>query len=229
MNTITDLLYTPVSYKGTKYSPLQHYQVDELILEQLDKKNLHVTNKIHHFKSNGEKLITKLDLGYLDDELNYSIAWRNSLDGSMSFQIANGTMVKICENMNIFGENKYKRRHIGNSTNEIINNVIDAIEGIDYVVEDHINFKQRLKEKEIYRKEMAHLIGDFYINESLITSNQLSILKKEIEAPTIDYKADNTYWDFYNKMTYSIKESHPLLFMNNHINVSNKFKELVYG
>jgi len=62
-----------------------------------------------------------------------------------------------------------------------------------------------------------------FLKEDFITSTQLNIIKREIENPTYDYGADSSMWQLYNFVTYSLKDVHPSLWMNNHMNAHKFF------
>jgi hypothetical protein len=46
-----------------------------------------------------------------------------------------------------------------------------------------------------------------------------------LEKPTHDYGAANSLWELYQFTTYSMKEVHPSLWMNNHIDAHSFFVE----
>jgi hypothetical protein len=57
----------------------------------------------------------------------------------------------------------------------------------------------------------------------LIRSTQLNIIKRELKAPTHDYGASGSLWELYQFTTFAMKEVHPSLWMNNHIEAHGFF------
>jgi hypothetical protein len=59
------------------------------------------------------------------------------------------------------------------------------------------------------------LMGVLYL-EGIITSTQVSIVKKEIIEPTHEAFKELTLWSFYNHVTFALKESHPTNYFKQH-------------
>jgi hypothetical protein len=85
--------------------------------------------------------------------------------------------------------------------------------------------KQRdgLKEIEIDLRAQAHLIGRMFIEDDIITSSQMNIIKSQIEHPQFDYGCKGSMWELYNHTTFALKEAHPTNWMKAHIDAHNFF------
>lgn len=83
--------------------------------------------------------------------------------------------------------------------------------------------REMMKTIEISPRLRAELIGRMFIEEDFIHSTQLNIISKEIKAPTHDYNAPNTMWELYNFTTFSMKQLHPSLWMESHIDAHTWF------
>jgi hypothetical protein len=221
--TKEQLVPCQVTYTGNNYSAITHKQVIETIGEYLYKNNFRPKGEIYLAGSNGQRAIGRIgfDIGE-DIECGYELSWKNSLDGSMSFGICSGMKTFICSNGSIYGDiSAYKRKHSGNANEEILFQIEKAISLIDETVKIHTERKRLMKEKEITHRTVAELIGRLHIEENIISSTQLGIIKKELENPSYNYCCNGSVWEFYQHCTHAIKETAPLTWHKVHTNLGN--------
>jgi hypothetical protein len=79
-----------------------------------------------------------------------------------------------------------------------------------------------MKQVELSKRVTSELLGRMYYEAGFLESTQLNIIKRELTHPTFDYNAPNSLWELYQFVTYSQKELHPSLWMQEHID-SHKF------
>lgn len=218
---------TPAVYEGAAYKPILHSVVINTINEFLDKKGLEIKKQHFLTDSKAHKAIGVLNLGALDDELDFTVAWRNSLDGSRTFSVVSGSIVNVCSNTNIWGDSyEFKRKHTGKAEEEVIVSLSRAIEDFDEIYTTHRLIRDRLKEINISNNTRSYITGELFLNNTLNTT-QLSTLKREIENSSHDYKAKDSIWELYNHCTLALKESHPANWIESHKKLSNYFKEAI--
>jgi hypothetical protein len=80
-----------------------------------------------------------------------------------------------------------------------------------------------MKQIELSKRDKAELLGRLFLEEELISTMQMNIIAKEIEAPTFDYGAPNSVWELYQHTTYAMKETHPRMWISDHIKAHNFF------
>ena len=85
--------------------------------------------------------------------------------------------------------------------------------------------REAMKNIEVDRKVQAELIGRMMIEKQFIESTQMNIIKRELDKPTHDYGCENSLWELYQFTTFSMKDTHPSLWMNNHIDAHEFFVE----
>lgn len=213
-----------VTYQGNAYSPITHKQVIETIGEYLYNKGITVKSENYLAASQGQRAIGRLAIGYGDNECGYEISWKNSLDGSMSFGICSGMHTFICSNGSVYGDiSAYKRKHSGNANQQILGEIEKAVNLIEQTVKLHIERRNRMKEMEISKRTIAELCGKMFIEEEIITSTQLGIIKKEIENPSFNYCCDGSVWQFYNHCTHATKETTPMSWHKTHQKLGDYF------
>lgn len=209
----------PVATKS--YAPVSHYSIVNEVREELDKKNLIVRNTDYIPGRDGKQLVGYMNINSGDPELGFRFGFRNSYDKSMSAAVVAGGNIWICGNGQVHGEIAFIRKHTGSVAQELKQKIIFAI---DKMYEEHVILKrhnERMKQIEVNNNQVAHLAGELFMQEEIITSTQLNILKKEVENPSFNYNADGTLWNFYNGVTHALKTSHPTEYFNRHQRLHN--------
>jgi hypothetical protein len=100
----------------------------------------------------------------------------------------------------------------------------NVIQSAIYQYEQIGEDKEKMKLKLLDNRQMAELAGRMFIEEKMLTANQMSELKREIYH--IEHFHNDTLWDFYNHTTHSLKKSHPGQIVSNHARVHNFVMEL---
>lgn len=231
MNTVNrivenkDILYNiPVTYKGNRYAPVQHGVVIDTIENYVQSQGLVIKKEQFLSASNGQQIIGKYTIGHPNIELKPMLAFKNSLDGSMSFGICSGSIVSICSNGCVFGDEfMFKRKHMGEAKSDILESIKLATDAIYKTLDQHIEVAQQLKDKILTKREISTLVGQLFIEDKIIQLEQLNIIKKELEIPTHTYYNPESAWDFYNYCTYALKDTHPQQWHKQHKQLGNFF------
>jgi len=189
------------------------------IQEHLDKKGYKVAEERYLTANNGQILTGNLRIQDESDlELMPSINFVNSYNRTRKASIRVCAMVLICKNglMGSTEHGSYSRKHIGEKALPDFRKHLElAVNGLDAEFERLLKNKQEMKEIELHKKIKAQLVGDMLLNEDLITSTQLGILKKEINFS--EHFKGNSLWDFYNHVTESFKDTHPSFYDKQHV------------
>lgn len=226
--TTKEALYEiPVAIQTSTYKPVSHKNVIESILEQIDKKNIKVSSEIYKSSSNGNQLQGEFRFkSGMDSEIDMSMIFQNSYDKSMTLKLVSGFHTWVCSNGQCYGSSgSFKKKHIGEIQTLAPLKIIEQLNAIEQEFNKAIELKNRLKEIEITKRTTSELIGRLFNEEELLTTTQLSILKKELDAPTFDYGVENTSWNLYSNITHSFKELHPRLYIDQNVKLSNFFIE----
>jgi hypothetical protein len=214
-----DLLIAAQRPKKTKsYSPVPHKDVISTVLESLDRANLKVSSECYSSARDGKQAMGFYNLlGAGDDEMQIRLIWHNSYDKSMPLRCALGGNVIVCTNGVVRGDmGAFKRKHTGTVLTEFKEDISRYIDTAGDLFTKMIREKQRMKEIECTKKTCAELLGRMYVTDNILTATQIGIVKKELEAPTYDYKADGTLWQFYNHNTVALKDQHPMYHLDSH-------------
>lgn len=224
--TREELLQVELPQATSTYSPVSHRAIIETVEEQLDRHGLIISDETYNSARNGQQLIGYMDIKHSDDnDLGMRIAFRNSYDKSMSAAFLAGSMVWICSNGMVSSELQYVRKHTGSISQELEEKVINTINTLDNHFRTTLKYREVMKEIEVNKKLSSELAGRMFIEEGILSSEQMSILKKEINDPSFDAFRDENLWSLYNHTTYGLKKAHPLHYIQDHLNVHNFYEK----
>ncbi len=138
-------------------------------------------------------------------------AWSNSYNKTMRFKCGIGGYVFICMNGVVAGDmGSYSRRHSGSADADTIKTIIDQISNADEYFTQIVTDKEIMKNIILTERKQAELLGILYAEYEILTNEQISVVKNQMEKPSYDYNCDfNSLWAFYNHVTYALKKSHP--------------------
>ena len=213
-----------VTYEGNKYSPITHKEIIETLGEHLYKNNFTIKSEKYLAASNGQMAIGRVQLAYPDSEIGYEISWKNALNGMMSFGICSGSYTFICSNGSVYGDiTSYKSKHFGERNLEMLQQIEYACNRMEETMKLHIQRRDRMKEIEMNKRQISEIAGRLHIEQDIITTTQLGILKKEIENPSFNYKSPGSLWEFYSNCTCSTREANPLTWHKTHKKLGDFF------
>ena len=216
-NTTDFLREIPLPTQTRTYKPVSHAVFIDEIKEELYKRGHSVKTEMYLTANNGLIMTGNFTIENPDGEINPAIFFTNSYNKMRKAELTNGVIVLVCSNGMISMDvtNKFSKKHSGTVLEDLRNNIVLSVESIDEEFEKLRKNAEEMKQIQLSDNQIASIIGDMYINESMISETQLSILKKEVKTST-NFK-DNTVWDLYNNTTEAFKASHPMHFDKQHL------------
>ena len=221
------LLAAPIPQQTKTYKPISYNQLMDLTLESIYQAGFTLDQELYTSAREGKVANGKFTIkNVADTEMQLQIGWQNSYDKSLSLKFAVGTKIFICANGCVSGDyGAFKKKHQGEIQTFTPQAITEYIKGAVDAFRRMQDEREAMKEITIDRRIQAELIGRMIIEEKFIESTQLNIIRKELEHPTYNYGAENSLWELYQFTTFSMKEVHPSLWMNNHIDAHKFFTE----
>lgn len=219
------ILAAEVPTKTRTYKPVSHQQLIDLTLNSIEKSGFKLDKETYSSYNDGRVANGRYTISNVaDDEMQLQIGWQNSYDKTASLKFAIGTHILICSNGCVSGDyGSFRKKHMGTveeftpaAITEYIKQAGDAFRNMQLE-------RTVLKNIELTKRDKAELLGRLFLEEELITTMQMNIIAKEIEAPTFDYGAPDSVWELYQYTTYAMKETHPRLWISDHIKAHNFF------
>lgn len=219
------ILAAEVPTRTRTYKPVSHAQLVELTLGSIVKSGFTLDKETYSSYNDGRIANGRYTISNVaDTEMQLQIGWQNSYDRTTSLKFAIGTHIIVCSNGCVSGDyGSFKKKHAGTieeftpaAITEYIKQAGDAFRKMQIE-------REVLKQIELTKRDKAELLGRLFIEEQLINTPQLNTIIKEMEAPTHDYGAPNSVWELYQYTTYAMKETHPRLWISDHIRAHDFF------
>ena len=226
----TRALQAPLPARTDTYSPVSHAEIIAAIQANAVTNNLKIIRDRMYVNGHGTRVVGFYDVEDGSDfgnvhGLKMMFGYRNSYDKSMSVAFVAGGSVWICGNGCISGDMmSFKRKHTGTVAQEL-NEKIQV--GVDRMKSDFGKLNMEvdvMKNYSLTPRQKAEILGVMYFERNLVTPTQLSIIKKEL-TQSEHFKEDNA-WTLYNNVTESLKKSHAIDIIQDHIKFHSFMREI---
>ena len=221
------LLSTPLPQETNSYKPISHEQLIDLTLTGIEKSGFILEKEIYSSAQEGNIANGRYTISNVaDSEMQLQIGWQNSYNKQLTLKFALGTQIIICQNGCVSGDfGAFKKKHVGEIQTFTPQAITDYIKSAGEAFKRIQVERDAMKQIEVDKRIISELIGRLYIEEELIQSTQLNIIQRELKKPTHNYGAEGSLWELYQFTTFSMKDTHPSLWMNNHIDAHEFFVE----
>lgn len=228
-----------IPWDNSTYTPISNKFIMDMINSKLCEQGLYVRSEEYKTARTKDGLIKGVigsyDITTPDSDFGQRIMFRNSYDKSMSFAFVAGMVVWICTNGCIKGDYQYKRIHRGvimeetSTTQEaIVENINGGFTMLQSSFEKTSAQLRELQHFEIGPTESYNILGKLFFEQQVISITQMSIIKKEFEHSRNFHRLGDaafTAYDLYNHITESLKVSHPLTYINDHVRTHALFED----
>ena len=210
----------PLPQHAKTYTVVSHKEVMDLTETLLNKQGFTITTELYKTNMNAKVAQGIYHINHNtasnDSEMGMMFAWTNSYDKSTRFQCGIGAHVFVCNNGLIHGDlATYGRKHTGTANADISSHIVSQIGMANHKFNELVKDKTTMKDFSLSKKRQAELLGRLFADESILDTQQLSIVKAEMKDPSYTYGVDpDTAWMFYNHVTHALKETHPRNWMD---------------
>ena len=214
-----------VPQKTTTYKPISHTELIDLTLGGIEKAGFKLGKESYTTAKDGNVANGLYTIENIkDNEMQLQIGWQNSYDKTLSLKFAIGAHVFICSNGIVRGDmGTFKRKHTGDVQEFTPYTIIENIKSVGETFEKIQSERELLKTLEVDKRTVAELVGRMIVEEEFIRSSQLNIIRSEIKHPSYEYRSEGSLWELYQHTTHSLKETHPSMWMKNHISAHDFF------
>ena len=229
-NTTKELIMnTPVPEQTRTYKPVSHSSLIDLTLNSIEKAGFVLDKETYSSAVDGQIANGRFSISNVaDSEMQLQIGWQNSYNKQLTLKFAIGTRILVCQNGCVSGDfGAFKKKHVGEIQTFTPNAIIEYIKGAGETFTLMQKQREQMKQVEITRRTKAELIGRMMLEEQFINSTQLNIISRELKSPTHDYGAKDSVWELYNYTTFAMKETHPGMWMENHIKAHKFFTDFM--
>ena len=224
----TRLFSIPLPAETRTYKPVGHKELADTTLEAIHKAGFKLDKQEYSSAREGMVANARYTISDVaDSEMQLEIGWQNSYDKTLSLKFAVGTRIMICENGCVSGDlGSFAKKHVGEVQLFAPSEMMESIKKASDTFETIQKQRDMMKMIECSKRTQAELLGRMFLEQEIINSSQLNIVKQELKHPTHDYKCENSMWELYNHTTFAMKNLHPRLWLDAHIKVHKFFNSI---
>jgi hypothetical protein len=121
------------------------------------------------------------------------------------------------------GITSFKKKHVGQIQTFAPNTIPEYIKMAGELFTTLQSERDLMKQVPLTKRLTAELLGRLYIEERIVESTQLNIIKRELSKPTFDYGSEESLWELYQFTTFAIGGIHPSSWMEDHLKAHEFF------
>ena len=223
--TLQDLVAVKLPAQTNRYKPVSHAQLIDTTLNSIEQSGFKLDRQTYTWAGDGQVANGRYTISNVaDSEMQIQIGWQNSYNKQVSLKFAIGIHVFICSNGMVNGDmGTFKRKHVGDIQEFTPQSITEYIKSAGDSFREMQIQRELMKQVELTKRQQGELIGRMIVEEGFISSSELNIIRKELQHPTHNYGAENSLWELYQHTTFSLKETHPINWMTDHMSAHSFF------
>ena len=213
--TKAHLVSVPLPNHGASYTVISHQSVMDYVYTELATAGFSVVNEEYRCTADGQIAHGIYKLNYNNDpELSMMFAWTNSYNKQVRFKCGVGGYINLTGTTMVCGDmGSWARKHTGTADEETIKTIQDQIANAHMYYNQLCADKESMKGITLNKRKQAQLLGILFAEYQILTTEQASIVRQQMDRPSHVYVDSNSLWAFYNFVTIALQHSHPKTWM----------------
>jgi hypothetical protein len=149
-----------------------------------------------------------------DEELSMMLAWTNSYNKQVRFKCGVGAYINTNGTVMVCGDmGNWARKHTGTADTETIATITDQVTNAHMYYNQLVSDKNIMQTISMTKRKQAQLLGILFAEYQILTTEQASIVRQQMDKPSYVFADNNSLWAFYNYVTLALQQSHPKTWM----------------
>ena len=149
-----------------------------------------------------------------DQELSMMLAWTNSYNKQVRFKCGVGAYINTNGTVMVCGDmGNWARKHTGTADTETIATITDQVTNAHMYYNQLVADKNVMQTISMTKRKQAQLLGILFAEYQILTTEQASIVRQQMDKPSYVFADNNSLWAFYNYVTLALQQSHPKTWM----------------
>jgi len=149
-----------------------------------------------------------------DQELSMMFAWTNSYNKQVRFKCAVGAYINTNGTVMVCGDmGNWARKHTGTADTETIATITEQVTNAHMYYNQLVSDKNVMQTISMTKRKQAQLLGILFAEYQILTTEQASIVRQQMDKPSYVFADNNSLWAFYNYVTLALQQSHPKTWM----------------
>jgi hypothetical protein len=141
-------------------------------------------------------------------------AWTNSYNKQVRFKCGVGAFINKTGTVMVCGDmGNWSRKHTGTADEETLNTITDQIANAQMYYDQLVSDKEAMKQVPMTKRKQAQMLGILFAEYQILTTEQASVIRQQMDKPTHVFEESGSLWAFYNYVTLALQISHPKTWM----------------
>lgn len=209
------LISVPLPDHGDSYTVISHESVIDHVYNELAAAGFVIADEDYRATADGNIAQGVHRLHYNSDpELSMMFAWTNSYNKQVRFKCGVGAYVNHIGTAMVCGDmGSWARKHTGSADEETVATIKEQIANAQMYYDQLVADKNAMKEIKMNKRKQAQLLGILFAEYQILTTEQASIVRSQMDKPTHVFEDTSSLWAFYNYVTTALQSSHPKTWM----------------
>jgi hypothetical protein len=197
------------------YTVISHQSVIDYVYTELATAGFSVVDEEFRSTADGQiaQGIHKLSFNS-DPELSMMFVWTNSYNKQVRFKCGVGAYINLTGTTMVCGDmGNWARKHTGTADEETIKTIQDQIANAYMYYNQLAADKEIMKTVTLNKRRQAQMLGILFAEYQILTTEQASMIRSQMDRPSHVYEDSNSLWAFYNYVTIALQHSHPKTWM----------------
>lgn len=213
--TKAHLVGVPLPNHAATYTVISHQSVIDYVYTELANAGFSVISEEYRCTADGNIAHGIYKLNYNSDpELSMMFAWTNSYNKQVRFKCGVGGYINLTGTTMVCGDmGSWARKHTGTADEETIKTIQEQIANAHMYYNQLCSDKDSMKGITLNKRKQAQLLGILFAEYQILTTEQASLVRQQMDRPSHVYADSNSLWAFYNYVTIALQNSHPKTWM----------------
>ena len=200
---------------GDSYTVISHESVINHVYYELAAAGFGIVSEEYRATADGNIAQGVHVLQYNSDpELSMMFAWTNSYNKQVRFKCGVGAYVNHTGTTMVCGDmGSWARKHTGTADEETIATIKEQIANAHMYYDQLVHDKNAMKEIKMNKRKQAQLLGILFAEYQILTTEQASTVRSQMDKPSHVFEDTSSLWAFYNYVTIALQSSHPKTWM----------------
>jgi len=209
------LISVPLPDHGDTYTVISHESVIDHVYTELAQAGFGIVSEEYRATADGNIAQGIHVLQYNSDpELSMMFAWTNSYNKQVRFKCGVGAYVNQIGTTMVCGDmGSWARKHTGTADEETVATIKEQVANAQMYYSQLVADKNLMKDIKMNKRKQAQLLGILFAEYQILTTEQASIVRSQMDKPTHVFEDSSSLWAFYNYVTTALQSSHPKTWM----------------
>lgn len=200
---------------GDSYTVISHESVINHVYTELAQAGFGIVSEEYRATADGNIAQGVHVLQYNSDpELSMMFAWTNSYNKQVRFKCGVGAYVNHTGTTMVCGDmGSWARKHTGTADEETVATIKEQVANAQMYYDQLVADKNVMKDIKMNKRKQAQLLGILFAEYQILTTEQASIVRSQMDKPTHVFEDSSSLWAFYNYVTTALQSSHPKTWM----------------